>query len=53
MISIRITLNNIMGVDIYQQRYKKLSLNAKDKINTVTKVTIRKKHYIALRSFLK
>jgi len=48
MISIRIMLENIMCVDIYQQRYKKLSLNAKDKINTVIKVTKKKKPYIAL-----
>ncbi len=47
MISMQIMLNNITGVDIYQQRYNKLSRDAKDKINTVIKVTIRKKHYIA------
>ncbi len=52
MISIRLMLDNIKHVDIYQQRYEKLSLNAKDKINIVIKVTIRKKYYIALISFL-
>ena len=51
MISIQIMLNNIRHVDIYQQRYNKLSLYAKDKINTVIKVTIRKKHYIAMILF--
>jgi len=51
MISIQIMLDNIKHVDIYQQRYKKLSQYAKDKINTVIKVTIRKKHYIVLISF--
>lgn len=35
-------LENIVHVDIYQQRYKKLSLNAKDKINTVIKATNKK-----------
>ncbi len=49
-------LENIMCVDIYQQRYKKLSLNAKDKINTVIKVTKKKTlHCIAhyLRKYYK
>ena len=41
-------LNSILDVDIYQQRYEKLSHYVKDKINTVIKVTIRKKYYIAL-----
>jgi len=41
-------LNNILHVDIYQQRYKKLSFNAKDKINTVTNSTMEKNTYIAI-----
>lgn len=28
-------LDSIMHIDIYQQRYEKLSLHAKDNINTV------------------
>jgi hypothetical protein len=40
-------LNNMSDVDIYQQRYMKLSWNAKDKINTVIFITISKNNYIA------
>lgn len=47
MISIPIVLNNMSDVDIYQQRYMKLSCNAKDKINTVILVTKPKNNYIA------
>jgi len=39
MISIPIVLNNISVVDIYQQRYMKLSFNAMDNINTVILIT--------------
>lgn len=47
MISMPIVLNNIFIVDIYQQRYMKLSCNAKHKINTVISVTRTKNNYIA------